>query len=271
MEQKKNSIKASRAALLTSHADFAHNNSTMHRFFIPAELFKNNAVTINGEQHYQITHVLRLKSGDRITLLDNSGWEFEVEIEHIDKEQTYGKILRKETGQGESATKIKLNQALLKSDKFEFVLQKCVEMGVSVFVPFVSERCVVRKPSEEKIERWQKIIREAAEQSGRSLLPVLSPVVSFQEACETVTKPSILLWEGEKANGLAEILKCVSLRKTNSISLFVGPEGGFSEAEADSARKAGITTVSLGKRILRAETAGVVAVTAILYERGGLG
>ena len=117
----------------------------MHRFFIPKDWIEQDNVTITGEPLRQIGYVLRLKPLDRIIVLDNSGWEFEVEIERITKEQAKGKVVNKKPGQGEPRIKITLYQALLKSDKFELVLQKGVELGVTAFVPFVSERCVARK------------------------------------------------------------------------------------------------------------------------------
>jgi 16S rRNA (uracil1498-N3)-methyltransferase len=189
----------------------------------------------------------------------------------IHKEQAHGKVIAKEPGQGEPAIKITLFQALLKTDKFEFVLQKCVELGVTTFVPFVSERCVVSQPSESKIERWQKIIRETAEQSKRSVLPILHPTVSFQEACKLTGVPSILLWEGEKSTSFKRTLKSQPFKKASSINIFVGPEGGFPSSEVEYAQQLGVIPVSLGNRILRAETAGLVAISAILYERGEMG
>src|SRR5208283_1896607 len=130
----------------------------MHRFFIPGDWIQQDTVNITGEPLRQIGYVLRLKPADRITVLDNSGWEFEVEIERITKERVTGKVLGKKIGAGEPRVKITLYQALLKSDKFEMVLQKGVELGITAFVPFISERCVSRKESAAKIARWQKII-----------------------------------------------------------------------------------------------------------------
>ena len=243
----------------------------MHRFFIPKEWIQQNSVTIAGEPLHQIGYVLRLKPTDRIIVLDNTGWEFEVEIERISKERVQGKVLSKKPGQGEPRIKITLYQALLKSDKFELVLQKGVELGVTSFVPFVSERCITRKESAGKIERWGKIIQEAAEQSERLILPVLHPLISFDEACGMVKQPALLLWEEEKSVSLKQILQNPPFNDTANISLFIGPEGGFPEPEKELARQHGITIASLGKRILRAETAGLAAISAILYETGEMG
>lgn len=240
----------------------------MHRFFISKDCFEQDKVIISGEPLHQIGYVLRLKPADRIIVLDNSGWEFEVEIERITKEQALGKVVNKQRGQGEPTTKITLYQALLKADKFELVLQKAVELGVTAIVPFISERCVVKKPSESKIERWQKIIQEAAEQSERSILPTLHPVISLTKACQTTKQPSLLMWEEEKNIGLKQALQNPPFNTAPTINLFIGPEGGFPEIEVALAKKHGIFIASLGRRILRAETAGLSAISAILYEKG---
>ena len=243
----------------------------MHRFFVPQDWLAEGKAFIKGEQAQQISHVLRLKSGDHITVLDNSGGEYDVEIEKVGGELVQGKVVGKALCASEPKIKITLYQALLKADKFEFVLQKAVELGVSAFVPFTCERCVVKKPEENKVNRWQKIIQEAAEQSRRALLPVLHPAVSFKEACEMAGAPSILLWEEEKSTGLTVVLRSQPFRSTQTLNVFVGPEGGFSAAEAEHAKSREIVSVSLGRRILRAETAGLAAVSAILYEKGELG
>lgn len=243
----------------------------MHRFFLPADWIQQDSVTITGEPLRQISYVLRLKALDRIIVLDNSGWEFEVEIERITKEQVKGKVVNKKPGQGEPRIQITLFQALLKSDKFELVLQKGVELGVTAFVPFISERCVARKESAAKIERWRKIIQEAAEQSERLILPILHPLISFDEACRSVKQPSLLFWEEEKSVSLKQTLQNPPFKRTAELNLFVGPEGGFPESEKELAKQHGIAIASLGHRILRAETAGLVAISALLYERGEMG
>jgi 16S rRNA (uracil1498-N3)-methyltransferase len=243
----------------------------MHRFFIPKKSFIQDEVIICGEPLHQIGYVLRLKPGDRIIVLDNNGWEYEVEIERITKEEATGKIVSKQYGEGEPAVKITLYQALLKSDKFELVLQKGVELGVTAFVPFISERCVTNKPSDGKLERWQKIIQEAAEQSERSILPVLYPVVSFDAACRSAKHSSLLLWEEEKSVSLKETLQNPPFKNTKTLNLFIGPEGGFPAEETEQAKNQGIAIASLGHRILRAETAGLAAISAILYENGEMG
>jgi 16S rRNA (uracil1498-N3)-methyltransferase len=243
----------------------------MHRFFIPADWIAGENINFTGESLHQIGYVLRLKPTDRIIVLDNSGFEFEVEITRISKERAEGKVIKKTPGLGEPAVKITLYQALLKSDKFELVLQKGVELGVTAFVPYVSERCVTRKESASKMGRWRRIIQEAAEQSERVILPVLQPVISFEEACRSVTKPALLMWEEEKGLSLKQTLRNPPFKNAAALSLFIGPEGGFPSAEKELAVQHGIDVASLGHRILRAETAGLAAISAILFENGEMG
>jgi len=243
----------------------------MHRFFISEESFAGDAVTIRGGQARQIATVLRLKPGNNITVLDDSGFEYEVVLSRVTPALVEGKSEGKIQGEGEPETSVTLYQALIKADRFEYVLQKGVELGVRHFTPFVSERCVAGKPSQNRLQRWQSIIREAAEQAKRSRLPILHTVMSFKEACEHVGLPALMLWEGEKTSGFASILRSPQFKKARALSIFVGPEGGFTAAEVELARRCGIVPVSLGKRILRTETAGMAAISAVMYERGEMG
>jgi len=243
----------------------------LNRFFVPGDWIAPDKVLLKGEPAHQISHVLRLKPGDHISLLDNSGWEYEVELARVSGDLVEGRLVKKGLCPGEPEIKITLYQALLKADKFELVLQKGVELGISTFVPFLSERCVARKLAASKMARWQKIAQEAAEQSGRALLPFLQPVISFEEACKRAGKPAILCWEEEKSFSLSAILKSASFQDLPALSLFIGPEGGFPPAEVDYARALGIIPVSLGHRILRAETAGLATTSAILYQQGEFG
>jgi 16S rRNA (uracil1498-N3)-methyltransferase len=242
----------------------------MNRFFVLPECIKQSKVVLSGGQAYQISHVLRLKTKDRIIVLDNTGWEYEVEIVKVGGE-VVGSIVNKVLCRGEPAIKITLYQAMLKADKFELILQKGVELGASAFVPYLSERCVTKKPLEGKLLRWQKIIQEAAEQSGRGLLPVLHPVVSFRQACEMVERPAVLFWEEEKSTSLRQVLRSVKFQKKQNLSIFIGPEGGFPSYEVQYATSKGIAIASLGARVLRAETAALAVISAVLYENKELG
>ena len=258
----------------------------MHRFFISPQCIDKERVAIEGKLVHQLRNVLRLQGGDHIVALDDTGWEYEVSLERVSREHVTGVICEKRPS-AEPGTKITLYQALLKSSKFEFIIQKCTELGVSCFVPLTCERCIAEHPQGNRVERWQRIIIEAAEQSKRGKIPKLEPPLPFEQACRSATGLSMLAWEdavsdrdkekGIRTSGLRAALQpeihrqeTISGGKTLSVNLFVGLEGGFSPLEVEFARGCGITPVSLGKRVLRAETAGLVAASIILYEYGDM-
>ncbi len=240
----------------------------MHRFFVTPQWSDSDRVVIGGRQVHQIRDVLRMKPGDRIAILDNTGWKYEVEIRNLSREHVEGTIHSRRQID-EPIINITLYQALLKSDRFEFVLQKCTEIGVSKFVPVVYQRCTARQPSAAKVDRWQNIIRESAEQSGRGRLPKLDPAMNFEQACRSSARPALLAFQGGNARGLRQLWQH-GAPSGDSISIFIGPEGGFSESEVELACQCGLTPVTLGRRVLRAETAGLVAITLVLYECGDL-
>lgn len=248
----------------------------MHRFFIPPEWIDQERVVITGRLVHQLRNVLRLRDGDRIFVLDNTGWEYEVALKRVARGYVEG-VVQGKRAVIEPSTKVTLYQALLKGDRFEFILQKCTELGVSGFVPVLCERCVVGHLKDKRVERWRRIIVEAAEQSRQGKLPTLEPALLFEQACQSAIGFSLLAWEGEKASGLRAALRSeiyrqriISAKKPLSVNLFIGPEGGFSYSEVEFAQGCGIVPITLGSRVLRAETAGLVAATAILYECGDL-
>jgi 16S rRNA (uracil1498-N3)-methyltransferase len=239
----------------------------MQRFFVNKQCIDHESIILEGDIVHQIRNVLRLQSGERIVIFDNDGLEYTVILDKVEKDQVKGTICH--TRQTvEPDIKITLYQALLKSDHFEFVLQKCTEIGVSIFVPVVCERCVARKPSANKIQRWEKVIKEATEQSGRGILPVLKPAISFDNACHSLEGLSLIAGIGLDSIKLSHVLR--SNIPHSTINMFIGPEGGFTFDEEESARQCGIQKITLGPRVLRAETASLVAATAIFYEYGEL-
>ncbi len=254
----------------------------MQRFFVPPNCIQGSTVSLVGPVVHQIRNVLRLRGGDEIIVLDNSGWEYHVRLTSVDVEVANGQIVQKSLVQTEPRAKVTLYQSVLKGDRFEWVLQKGTEVGAVEFVPLVTDRCVIANVDEvgrPRIERWERIVREAAEQSHRGRLPRLHPALLFPQACERARRADLALlpWEDEKLVTLRAMLTAsceagpavqgrrVPLRRPFSISIFIGPEGGFTGPEADQARRYGLAPVSLGPRILRAETAAVVALTTVLY------
>ena len=236
----------------------------MHRFFVSKNLLEGGEIRLEGELAHQLSRVLRLVPGSRILLLDGEGYEAEAELFNVPKnEAVTAKVSEKRKASGEPTLKITLYQALLKGEKLDWMLQKGTEVGICSFIPVITERCISER---ERPERWQKIVREAAEQSRRGRLPQVHETVSFQKALQQMKESTLALvaWENEQHQTLKQVLNSVE-EKPESLSLLIGHEGGLSEAEVQAACAAGISCVSLGTRILRAETAGVIASALALY------
>jgi 16S rRNA (uracil1498-N3)-methyltransferase len=243
-----------------------------HRFFIPANWIEPSTVQLHGQTARQIKSVLRLQPGDEIVVLDNSGSEWRVSLTDISNDAVTARIVAQQPARGEPALQVTLYQGTVKGQKFEWVLQKGTELGVSRFVPTICRRSVVHEAEAlaKKHDRWQRIIQEAAEQSGRGLLPQLEPARPLAEALPQAGSSAllILLWEEERHLTLKDVLLEVEPR---TVALFVGPEGGFTPEEVALARRAGCHIVTLGPRLLRAETAGLAACSAIFYQTGEWG
>ncbi|MBN1484722.1 MAG: 16S rRNA (uracil(1498)-N(3))-methyltransferase [Chloroflexia bacterium] len=248
----------------------------MHRFFLPPKAFSSQEVSLNepGLNH-RLRNVLRMQVGDEVIFLDNSGWEFHTVLRQVGVEQIIAEIQYKSLCHSEPRTKVSLYQALIKGDRFEWVLQKGTELGVSAFFPLLCERSIVgdaRQISERKLERWRRIIQSAAEQSRRGRLPHLEPLTLFAAACEQVRRSSglaLIPW-GKADTPLGEVLQAEQEHRPFNVSILIGPEGGFSPEEIRTAQDYDLIPVSLGPRILRAETAGLVATVLVLYQYGDM-
>ncbi|MBI4233548.1 MAG: 16S rRNA (uracil(1498)-N(3))-methyltransferase [Chloroflexi bacterium] len=252
----------------------------MHRFFVPPDWLVGGRAQLGGEVARQIARVLRLVPGDEITVLDNTGWEHRVRLVSVSAAAVQGEVLGRKLCAGEPRVRVTLYQGVLKGEKFEWVLQKGTELGVSSFVPVFCGRSVPRfSPdwSEGKYARWRRVLTEAAEQARRGRIPDLALPLAFSEACARAQGLSLIPWEEERVAGLRTVLR-ERLREgagtgqaPPSVNLFIGPEGGFSPEEVALARTYGIISVTLGVRVLRAETAGLAVAAAVLYEAGELG
>ena len=243
----------------------------LHRFFVLPERIGGEEVVLT-EQAHQIRDVLRLKVGERIIVLDNEGREYEVELTAAGRGEVRGKVVDRRQARGEPEVRITLYQSLLAREKFELVLQKCTEVGVAGFVPVFTERSVVWDSGikASRLGRWQRIIQEAAEQSRRGGLPELAEPVKFKDALRGLEGFDMSLIAAPGA-GNKSLRACLGGGKgAGSIALFIGPEGGFTEDEVGQACGNGAVAFSLGQRILRTETAAVVASSVILYEMGEL-
>ncbi|MGH2541395.1 MAG: 16S rRNA (uracil(1498)-N(3))-methyltransferase [Ardenticatenaceae bacterium] len=245
----------------------------MHRFFISPELIEGSEVLFPSDLAHQISRVLRLREDDRVVILDNSDMEREVRLHSFSKRAVRGTVEALRQNRGEPRTYITLYMALLKGKKLDVVFQKGTELGASRFVPLVTQRSVVgfvEDLSDARLDRWQAIVREAAEQSGRGRLPeVVDPLLFDVALAQARTSQGVTLIPWEKGGkSLKSALRPVEGRRPERINLFIGPEGGFEEDEILTARAYGAIPVTLGPRILRAETAAIAALAAILYELG---
>jgi 16S rRNA (uracil1498-N3)-methyltransferase len=241
---------------------------TMPRLFVSPEQISGERVTIQGADHLHLARVLRAKIGDSWTILDDRGNAFHTTLVTISKTETTARIESCAEAVSEPPVCVTVAQALGKGDKFEQVLQHGTEAGASAFIPVRAERCVVDIPAdrmEERCARWRLIAKGAAEQSGRGRIPTVSAPLSFAELLRTAaedTAPALLLHpEGEPLSaallGLPDRLA--------RLLIAIGPEGGWSPAEVSAAQAANLRPVTLGPRILRTETAALVALSQILY------
>jgi len=258
-----------------------------NRFFLPASSLERDEVRLSPEQSHQVCHVLRLKAGDTIVALDDSGVEYEVTLTGVCLPETVGRVTARGPAHGEPATELVLFQSLLSREKFEWVLQKGTELGVAQFVPVLTERSIVRARliEDKKLDRWRRIVTEAAEQSHRGRIPKIGQTVPFREAVAQLGgfDHRLIAATFTETISLREALQKRSKRATDppgapsiggeevSVALMIGPEGGFTEEEAALAREKGAVPIRLGPRMLRTETAAVVACALVLYEQGEMG
>ena len=247
----------------------------MNRFFIDPKSIHDNHISLTDSIAHQIHNVLRLGHGEEIILLDNKGMEYQVNIEYASPTNIEAKVVNKTKGQADPNIFIRLYQGVMKGSKFEMTLQKGTETGISSFVPTVCQRSQVKPDYEwfdKKLKRWSDIVKEASEQSGRCYIPSLQPPLTLHEALLKDQHFKIIAWERESNTPIRETIinNEVEILK-NGLSIFIGPEGGFDDKEIEAAKKANVSTVSLGKRILRAETAGIIMSSLVLYQLGDLG
>lgn len=238
----------------------------MHRFFIPVTAFQSEVVEFPPECARQMAQVLRLTPGCKVIALDGSGSEAVVEITQISARQANGVVLGWQKNESEPALHLTLGLALTQREKFEWTLQKVTEVGVSKIVPLVTRRSLVQQPSQvlEKYPRWQRILQEAAEQSRRGIVPVLDEPKVLPDFIPQSREYDLALiaWEGETQRLLHQAVLPSACQKR--AGLLIGPEGGWEWEEVQQAGQAGWLPVSLGRRILRTETAAIVAAALLI-------
>ncbi len=247
----------------------------MDRFFVGKKNInlENKTCIIEGEDVKHISKVLRCRIGEELEICDNDNNEYICEITNIDKSQVELDIVEVVDIKRESDLKIKVYQGLPKGPKMEMILQKLTEVGVDEIILVQTKRTVVKvddKKEDKKIERWERIIYEAAKQSKRGKIPKLRGVLSFKEALADMKENdfNIAPYENERTKSIKQAIKGVDIK---NIGIFVGPEGGFEDTEIKAIEEIGGQSVSLGPRILRTETASLVASSIVLYELSDLG
>lgn len=240
----------------------------MPRFFTKS--IDETKGVIVGDDAKHITKVLRMRPGEKLVACDTQGWDYDCVIEELNEKQVSLRVERAYPSETEPSVFVTLYQAMPKSDKMELIIQKAVELGVSAIVPVQTKRCVSRpdaKSMAKKQERYQRIALEAAKQCGRGRIPQVLPMLDYPQALDAMKKDrqAILFYENSSSSFQEELQTTAS-----SLSIMVGAEGGFDEEEVRQALERGIASISLGKRILRCETAPLAALSIIMYQTGNM-
>ena len=241
----------------------------MHHFFVTPEQVRESHIYIEGSDVNQIKNVLRMKLGEELCISDGTANEYLCKIESMDAEGIYAAIQSVAEGGNELPSKIYLFQGLPKSDKMELIIQKAVELGVYEIVPVATKRAVVKlddKKASKKVERWNSIAESGAKQSGRNVIPKVTDVKSYKAAMEYASSLDVVLIPYELAEGMSETKEIISsIQPGQSVGIFIGPEGGFEVSEIEFALEKGVKPSTLGKRILRTETAGLTTISILKY------
>lgn len=239
----------------------------MHHFFVKQEQVGEKEIYLEGSDVNHLKNVLRVKIDEEIQICDEEGKEYTCKIAEISEDSITAQILWAEDGNRELPSKIYLFQGLPKSDKMELIIQKCVELGVYEVIPVATKRCVVKldaKKADSKVKRWQAISESAAKQAKRSVIPNVHQVLTFGQALEYAKTLESILIPYELATDMEKTREILGkVCKTGSVAVFIGPEGGFEEAEVLKAKEAGAKEITLGKRILRTETAGLYLMSVL--------
>ncbi|MCM8804186.1 MAG: 16S rRNA (uracil(1498)-N(3))-methyltransferase [Candidatus Omnitrophica bacterium] len=245
----------------------------MRRVYLGNDCLKlKDRFYIKGETFHYLKNVLRMKEGDVFIGFDGSGKEYKINIENIKRTEILAGILEeKEVYNPELPFNIQLFQCIPKGEKFDFIIRETTQLGVKKIVPVISKRVIV-KISEDKIEnkikRWKKIAEESSKVSGRVFVPEISKPLRFEDCIKEKKDFGILFWEGEREMNIKKIIKYLNREKiyNKKINVFIGPEGGFDEKEIELAKESGYFTTSLGKRILKVETASIISIAILIYE-----
>ncbi len=241
----------------------------MYRFFVEKEQIGDGEIRITGSDVNHIKNVLRLKIGEKLTVSDGSNVAYFGEVAEYLPDEVLIRVNEVQEGKHELPSRITLFQGLPKGDKMDLIVQKCVELGVAEIIPVKMERCIVKLDSKKetnRLKRWNAISESAAKQAKRMFIPEVCPCVSFEEALEVQKSFDIRLLPYELAEGMEGSRKILSkIPKGSSISILIGPEGGITKEEVTKAMDIGMIPITLGRRILRTETAGMALMAILSY------
>lgn len=241
----------------------------MHHFFVTPAQVSGEKVYIEGSDVNHICNVLRMKKGEKLQISDGNNKKYVCQIDEITNEKVFLHIIEEKIGNTELPSKIYLFQGLPKSDKMELIVQKAVELGVYEIIPVSTKRAVVKldaKKARKKVERWNSIAEGGAKQSGRTVIPKVREVMTYKEALTYAKTLDIVLVPYELADGMNKTKEIIGrIEKGQSIGIFIGPEGGFEKEEVEQAMETGAEPITLGKRILRTETAGLTILSILMY------
>lgn len=237
----------------------------MANFYIKSEDIVGNTACITGEEAQHISRVLRMKKGDSVTLCDGEGNFYEAKLSEFSEKEVTAEILSSRRAETEPFTQITIFQGVPKNPKLETIVQKATEIGVVRIVPMDTVRAVAKLDKSAKVDRLRKIAKEAAKQSKRGIIPYVNDCVSFKEAVKMASEADLAIIPYEEETEVS-LKKALQGQKPRTVSVMIGPEGGFEKEETEAAKASGIVSVTLGKRILRTETAPLVVSAAILYQ-----
>lgn len=241
----------------------------MHRFFADPSQIKEKEIILTGTDVNHIRNVLRMHIGEEILISNGQGTDYHCRLENIDEISVTASVMWRLDGNAELPVTITLFQGLPKGDKLEFIIQKCVELGAVRIVPVRTRRTIVKldaKKEQAKRKRWMGISESAAKQSGRGIVPEVGQVMDFSEAVKEAKSMDVCLIPYELAKGIEHTREvCTAIKPGQSVGIFIGPEGGFEEEEVSMAIEAGAIPLTLGKRILRTETAGMALISVLAY------
>lgn len=242
----------------------------MSRFFVPRENIKEDTIIINSDDVSHISRVLRLTTGDEIICCDGQGNDYEASICEISKKEVICKILTKTKAETEPNISVTLIQGIPKASKMDYIIQKTTELGISEIYPCSLSRCVSKVDGDKKTERWQKIAQEASKQSGRGIVPTVHDPINIKQAIDVLKDADIAFvpYECQEDSFLKPVL--TANKNVKTVAFLIGPEGGFDKSEIELLENSGINIVTLGKRILRTETAGEAVLSMVMYEIGDI-